>query len=125
MKTLFAMFAAAIVCVTGLGGCAGPIAAGESQQRLVYRAEGDFSAALPLAVAYDHLPDCVTGQVTACSSPLVRPKLNAAAKAARVSLSTAEALVRSKSAAAQVAAAVAKAQQDVLAFVALAQGFAK
>lgn len=89
-------------------------------QRGVYQAESDFAAVLPVVVAYEALPACSASQPFPCSDPAVVAKLTAAAKAARASLATAEAAVRSGSNGSAVVAAALKAEGDVEAFAALA-----
>lgn len=114
----------AVLAVLALAGCAAPLAAGPSNQRLVYAAESDFAAALRLAVAYEALPPCGIG-VKLCAEHSVVVKVTASARAARASLSTAEAVVRARSNGAQAAALVSKAGEDVAAFKALAGALAQ
>lgn len=96
-----------------------------SLQRGVYNAESDFAAALPVAVAYEALPTCSATQPFPCSDPKAVAKITAAARAARASLATAEAAVRSNSNGAALSNAALQAQADVATFVALVGAFAK
>jgi hypothetical protein len=88
-------------------------------QRSVYQAESDFAAALPVVVAYENLPVCGANAFP-CSDPATVAKVTAAAKAARASLLTAEAAVRSGTNGAALAAVATRAASDVAAFTALA-----
>jgi hypothetical protein len=117
----FTLLVIVLLCAAmlALAGCATPIAATPSSERVVYQAEASFAAALRLAVTYEALPDCATG-VTLCSSAPLRHKLNTAAHAARASLSTAEALVRSHTGGEQVGVLLGQATKDVAQFQALA-----
>ena len=93
-------------------------------QQLVYSAETDFQAALRIAVAYEALPACpASGQV--CADPSTVTKVTAAAKAARASLSTAEAAVRSSTDATAITTAALQAQSDVATFQSLANALSK
>lgn len=59
----------------------------------VYALEGDYAAALAVAVAYTQLPSCATG-AKLCSAVVVKAKLQALDGAAWASLATAEDAVR-------------------------------
>lgn len=96
-----------------------------SLQRGVYTAENDFAAALRIAVAYEALPACSATQKFPCSSPSAVSKITASARAARASLATAEAAVRSGSNGAALATVALQARGDVSAFAALVQEVAK
>lgn len=112
---IFALCAVAVM----LGGCATTGVTAPSAQREVYIAESDFAAALRIAVAYESLPQC-GAHPAPCSDPSIVAKVTAAAKAARASLSTAQAAAQSTNNDAAIVAAAAEAQQDVAAFAALA-----
>jgi hypothetical protein len=118
---LAAIFLLCAIAMT-LGGCAGGLQGSPTvaSQRMVYSAETDFEAALRLAVAYEQLPTCSATQKFPCSDPSTVTKVTAAAKAARASLLTAEAAVRSNSNASAMTTAALQAQQDVSVFTALA-----
>lgn len=104
-----------------LAGCASFSAAPTpSARQEVYNAESDFAAALRIAVAYEALPACSAAQTFPCSDPKVVTKVTAAARAARASLATAEAAVRSSSNATALTTAALQAQSDVAVFRALA-----
>lgn len=92
-----------------LAGCAAPLAVAPAptEQRAVYQAEADYSAALRLAIAYESLPS---------SDPALNSKITAAAKAAWAAIKTAQDLVRANSAAAQVSAALANVSSTMSAF---------
>jgi len=96
-----------------------------SAQRTVYQAESAFAAALPVAVAYEALPACSAAQAFPCSDPATVVRVTAAARAARASLSTAEAAVRSGSDAGALTTAALQAQSDVEAFAALSATLGK
>lgn len=104
-----------------LAGCAAGLSGSPTvgAQQMVYSAENDFQAALRIAVAYEALPSCpASGAV--CADPATVTKVTAAAKAARASLSTAEAAVRSGSNASAITTAALQAQSDVATFQTLA-----
>lgn len=94
-------------------------------QQKVYIAENDFSAALQVAVAYEALPRCSSTQPFPCSDTAVVAKVTAGARAARASLSTAEAAVRANTNAEAITIAATQAQTDVAAFAALAGSLSK
>jgi divalent metal cation (Fe/Co/Zn/Cd) transporter len=121
MRALILVAGAAL----GLSACATTGSPTVAAQRGVYNAESDFAAALPVAVAYENLPACSATQKFPCSDPSAVVKITAAAKAARASLSTAEAAVRSNSNSSALTTAALQAQGDVAAFVALVGAFAK
>lgn len=120
LTTIAVVFALVMLagCAT-LSGSPGP-----QLQRGVYAAESDFAAGLRIAVAYEALPSC-GGHPAPCSDPKVEAKIKVAAMAARASLSTAEAAVRSGSNGAALANAALQARADVSAFTALAAELGK
>lgn len=119
--TVICLMLVLIAMVLALGGCAGGFSAAPTtgSQQMVYSAETDFSAALRVAVAYEALPPCPAAG-TVCADPATVTKITAAAKAARASLTTAEAAVRSSTNADALATAALQAQSDVAAFKSLA-----
>jgi hypothetical protein len=121
----FVLIVFAMCAAIALSGCAGGFSAAPSagSQQMVYSAESDFAAALRVAVAYEALPTCSATQKFPCSDPSAVTKLTAAARAARASLTTAEAAVRSSTNAAALTTAAIQAQSDVAAFKALAASF--
>jgi hypothetical protein len=121
----YASFLAVLVLfaiMAALSGCAGGFSSAPSagSQQMVYSAESDFSAALRAAVAYEALPTCSATQKFPCADPAMVVKITAAAKAARASLSTAEAAVRSSTNASALTTAAIQAESDVAVFKALA-----
>lgn len=116
----------ALILVAGaclaLSGCAGGFSAAPTtaSQQMVYSAENDFQAALRVVVAYEQLPTCSSTQSFPCSDPATVTRVTAAARAARASLKTAEAAVRSGTNAQAITTAAVMAQADVTAFQTLA-----
>lgn len=110
-----------VAATIALSGCAGGFSAAPTtgSQQMVYSAETDFAAALRVAVAYEALPPCPAAG-TVCADPATVTKITAAAKAARASLTTAEAAVRSSTNAEALTTAALQAQSDVAAFKSLA-----
>lgn len=108
------------VAAIALASCGKPVSVGTvpAEQRVIYQIEGDLSAALALAVAYDHLPRCGANPAP-CSDAGAVAKLHDGAAAAREAIYTAEALARAGSPAAQVQAAIAHARTLVSAVKAL------
>ena len=115
--------AGAALCLSGCATLTGSPSV--AAQRGVYNAESDFAAALPVAVAYESLPACSSTQAFPCASPSAVAKITAAARAARASLSTAQAAVRAGSNSEALTAAALQAESDVSAFVTLVGAFAK
>lgn len=132
-KTAVAIYTGFLVAIFlagaafALSGCVGGLSASPSvsAQRTVYSAENDFTIALKVAIAYEQLPACSAAQKFPCSEPSTVTKITAAAKAARASLATAEAAVRSHSNAQAMTTAALQAESDVNAFAALAGGLSK
>ena len=94
-------------------------------QRTVYQAESDFAAALPVAIAYENLAPCSAAHGFPCSDPSTVARVTAAARAARASLATAEAAVRSGTNEQALVVAATQAENDVAAFAALAATLGK
>jgi energy-converting hydrogenase Eha subunit H len=116
--TLIAMAVTALALASGCSTVSGMTSV--TAQRDVYAIKSDYQAALVVAVAYRRLPAC-GGAAVVCSTPSVVAKLQAADRAARAALDTAESTVRSSSDASAVSNAVGGAQGAVASFVSLVQ----
>lgn len=111
MKRLFAglMFALLAACST----------APQSPAQSVYAVQGNYAAALTIAVAYKQLPDCATTAATLCSKPDIVARLQKADDVAYPALQAAQNIVRQPNAGANATTAIFAAQQAVAALTAI------
>ena len=105
---------AIIPLALGLSACVTPVATGPTAQQRVYQAEGAFSAALSLAVAYEALPPCPSTSL--CADGALTHKITLSARAARAALQGAEDAVRAKTGPGQLLKAVSDAEAAVASF---------
>ena len=83
----------------------------------LYAVEGNYAAALQLAVAYRQLPRCPVS-APVCHDPAVVVRLRAANQRARTALRGAETIVAARGSAAQIEAAVSLATAEIADFTA-------
>ncbi len=111
MKKLFSglMFALLAACST----------TPQSPAQAVYAVQGNYAAALTIAVAYKQLPSCATTTATLCSKPDIVVKLQKADDVAYPALQAAQNTVRQPNAGANAQTAIFAAEQAVAALTAI------
>jgi hypothetical protein len=108
---------AAFSLVATLASCAGGQPAPQSPAQAVYAVEGDYAAALAVAVQYRALPSCAAAATPLCSTPEVLAQLEKGDTAAWSAIEAAQNTVRTPGASSNdETAALAAAQQATTAF---------
>jgi hypothetical protein len=104
------------VLAAALAACAGqPVP--QSPAQAVYAVEGDYAAALAVAVQYRALPPCAAAATPLCSTPEVLAQLEKGDAAAWIAIEAAQNTVRTPGASSNdETAALAAAQQAATAF---------
>jgi hypothetical protein len=97
--------------------CAGLQPAPQSPAQAVYAVEGDYAAALAVAVLYRALPPCAAATTALCSTPELLAQLEKGDAAAWSAIEAAQSTVRAPGASSNdETAALAAAQQATTAF---------
>jgi hypothetical protein len=104
-----------------LASCAGLQPAPQSPAQAVYAVEGDYAAALAVAVRYRSLPPCSASMIALCSTPEILAQLEKGDVAAWTAIEAAQTTVRTPGATSDTeTAALAAAQQATTAFQTIA-----
>ena len=103
------LFGLIFACLTGFGCATAP----QSPAQAVYAVQGNYAAALSVAVAYKQLPACQQGGPVLCSDSGVVKKLQAADDSAYAALTAAQNVVRSPGAGLNAQTAIVAAQNAV------------
>jgi hypothetical protein len=108
---------APLALAAALAACAGLQPAPQSPAQAVYAVEGDYAAALAVAVQYRALPQCAPSTSALCSTPEVLAQLEKGDAVAWSAIEAAQNTVRTPGASTDAeTAALAAAQQATAAF---------
>jgi hypothetical protein len=111
----------ALALVSMLASCAGVQPAPQSLAQVVYAVEGDYAAALAVAVQYRSLPQCSASTTVLCSAPEVLAQLQKDDAAAWTAIEAAQNTVRTPGVTSDTeSAALTAAQQATSAFQSIA-----
>jgi hypothetical protein len=106
-----------LALAAALAACAGGQPTPQSPAQAVYAVEGDYAAALAVAVQYRALPQCSGSTTALCSTPEVLAQLEKGDAAAWASIEAAQNTVRTPGASAHAeTAALTAAQQATTTF---------
>ena len=113
--------AAAVALVSALASCAGLQTAPQSPTQAVYAVEGDYAAALAVAVQYRSLPQCSASTAVLCSTPEVIAQVQKSDATAWTAIEAAQNTVRAPGVTSDAeTAALTAAQQATSAFQTIA-----